>query len=54
MRPHLHSQFPIEYSTNSREQFSLRSVIGKTLLKTDWRPASSRSPGSTLIWRKRS
>ncbi len=35
MRPHLHSQFPMEYSTNSREQFSLRSVIGNTLLNTD-------------------
>src|SRR5579862_609217 len=34
-RPHLHSQLPIEYSTNSKEQFSRRSVIGKTLLKTD-------------------
>src|SRR4051812_6066672 len=25
-RPHLHSQLPIEYSTNSSEQFSRRSV----------------------------
>ena len=54
MRPHLHSQFPIAYSTNSSEQFSRRSVIGKTLLKTDCRPASSRSLGRTRICRKRS
>ena len=53
-RPHLHSQLPIAYSTNSSEQFSRRSVMGKTLLNTDCRPASSRSPGSTRICRKRS
>ena len=44
----------IEYSTNSSEQFSRRSVIGKTLLNTDCRPASSRSAGITRICRKRS
>ena len=44
----------VEYSTNSSEQFSRRSVMGKTLLNTDCKPASSRSPGSTRICRKRS
>ena len=53
-RPHLHSQLPIEYSTNSSEQFSRRSVMGKTLLNTDCSPASSRSAGRTRICRKRS
>ena len=53
-RPHLHSQLPMEYSTNSSEQFSRRSVMGKTLLNTDCRPASSRSPGRTRICRNRS
>ena len=43
-----------EYSTNSRKQFSRRSAMGNTLLKTDCRPASSRSAGSTRICRKRS
>ena len=52
--PHLHSQLPIEYSMNSSDEFSRKSLIGKTDLKTDWRPASSRSAGSRFICRKRS
>src|SRR5215467_9338831 len=32
---HLHSQLPIEYSMNSSEEFSRKSLIGKTDLKTD-------------------
>src|SRR5688572_31006178 len=43
--PHLHSQLPIEYSMNSSDEFSRKSLIGKTDLKTDCRPASSRSEG---------
>ena len=52
--PHLHSQFPIEYSMNSSERFSRKSLIGKTDLKTDCSPASSRSLGRRFICRKRS
>ncbi len=52
--PHLHSQFPIEYSMNSSDEFSRKSLIGKTDLKTDCSPASSRSDGSRFIWRNRS
>src|ERR1043166_7543538 len=52
--PHLHSQLPIEYSMNSSEEFSRKSLIGKTDLNTDWRPASSRSLGRRFICRKRS
>src|SRR6187401_521835 len=52
--PHLHSQFPIEYSMNSREEFSRKSLIGNTDLNTDWRPASSRSLGRRFICTKRS
>src|SRR6266550_4727675 len=52
--PHLHSHCPIEYSTNSRQQFSRKSVIGKTDLNTAWRPDSSRSAGAVYICRKRS
>src|SRR4029079_10887671 len=52
--PHLHSQLPIEYSMNSSEEFSRKSLIGNTDLNTDCRPASSRSEGSRFIWRNRS
>src|SRR3954471_16195118 len=52
--PHLHSQLPIEYSMNSSDEFSRKSLIGNTDLKTDWRPASSRSEGSRFICRNRS
>ena len=52
--PHLHSQLPIEYSMNSSDEFSRKSLIGKTDLKTDCRPASSRSDGSRFICRNRS
>src|SRR6266581_4784961 len=51
---HLHSQLPIEYSMNSSDEFSRKSLIGKTDLNTDCRPASSRSPGRRFICRKRS
>src|SRR6266850_4148295 len=51
---HLHSQLPIEYSMNSSEEFSRKSLIGKTDLNTDWRPASSRSLGRRFICRNRS
>src|SRR2546422_9254426 len=47
--PHLHSHCPMEYSTNSRQQFSRKSVIGKTDLKTACRPDSSRSAGAVYI-----
>src|SRR4029077_10828240 len=50
---HLHSQLPIEYSMNSSDEFSRKSLIGKTDLNTDWRPASSRSPGRRFICRNR-
>ena len=50
----MHSQLPIEYSMNSSDEFSRKSLIGKTDLKTDCRPASSRSEGSRFICRKRS
>src|SRR5512141_1279247 len=53
-RPHLHSQFPIEYSMNSSDEFSRKSLIGNTDLNTDCSPASSRSEGSRFICRKRS
>src|SRR4051795_10188089 len=53
-RPHLHSQLPIEYSMNSSDEFSRKSLIGKTDLKTDCSPASSRSEGSRFICRNRS
>src|SRR4030095_7627896 len=52
--PHLHSQLPIEYSMNSSDEFSLKSLIGKTDLNTDCRPASSRSEGRRFICRNRS
>src|SRR3972149_2995025 len=52
--PHLHSQFPIEYSMNSSDEFSRKSLIGNTDLKTDCSPPSSRSPCSRFICRKRS
>src|SRR6201987_6199443 len=50
--PHLHSQLPIEYSMNSSDEFSRKSLIGKTDLNTDCRPASSRSLGRRFICRK--
>src|SRR4030095_14479838 len=50
----LHSQLPIEYSINSSDEFSRKSLIGKTDLNTDCSPASSRSDGSRFICRKRS
>src|SRR5215217_7415794 len=53
-RPHLHSQLPIEYSMNSSDEFSRKSLIGNTDLNTDCRPASSRSEGSRFICRNRS
>src|SRR4029450_13063679 len=52
--PHLHSQLPIEYSMNSSDEFSRKSLIGKTDLNTDCRPPSSRSEGSRFICRNRS
>ena len=39
---------------NSRDEFSLKSEIGKTDLNTDWRPTSSRSAGGVYICRNRS
>src|SRR5512134_4010589 len=53
-RPHLHSQLPIEYSMNSSDEFSRKSLIGNTDLNTDCRPTSSRSEGRRFICRKRS
>src|SRR5687767_1802391 len=53
-RPHLHSQLPMEYSMNSSDEFSRKSLIGNTDLKTDCRPASSRSEGRRFICRNRS
>ena len=52
--PHLHSQLPMEYSMNSSDEFSRKSLIGKTDLKTDCRPPSSRSEGRRFICRNRS
>ena len=52
--PHLHSQLPIANFTKSREQVSRKSLKGKTLVKTDCRPASSRSSGRRFICRNRS
>src|SRR5262245_7504281 len=46
---HLHSQFPIEKSTNSREETPRKSLIGKTELKTACSPMSSLSPGRRFI-----
>ena len=43
----------VEYSTNSSEQVSRKSLIGKMLLKTACSPASSRSWANLSIWRKR-
>src|SRR5215471_20072602 len=48
-RPHLHSQLPMEYSMNSSEEFSRKSLIGNTDLKTDCRPTSSRSEARRFI-----
>ena len=39
---------------NSRDEFSRKSLMGKTDLKTDCRPESSRSTGMRFICRKRS
>jgi hypothetical protein len=44
----------MEYSMNSSDEFSRKSLIGNTDLKTDCRPASSRSDGRRFICRKRS
>ena len=52
--PHLHSQLPIEYSMNSSDEFSRKSLIGNTDLNTDCSPWSSRSEGIRFICRKRS
>ena len=52
--PHLHSQLPIEYSMNSSDEFSRKSLIGNTDLNTDCRPWSSRSEGRRFICKKRS
>src|SRR5688572_28311050 len=46
---HLHSQLPIEKFTNSKEETPLKSLIGKTELKTASRPMSSLSPGRRFI-----
>src|SRR6202012_5074297 len=51
---HLHSQLPIEKSTKSSCEILRKSVIGKTEVKTDCSPLSSRSWGSLSICRKRS
>src|SRR6185295_6615344 len=53
-RPHLHSQLPIEYSMNSSDEFSRKSLIGNTDLKTDCKPTSSRSEDKRFICRNRS
>ena len=53
-RPHLHSQLPMEYSMNSSDEFSRKSLIGKTDLNTDCSPPSSRSEDSRFICRNRS
>ena len=39
---------------NSSDEFSLKSLIGKTDLNTDWSPTSSRSAGGVYICRNRS
>src|SRR3954451_13675102 len=52
--PHLHSQFPIANLTKSSEQVSRKSLKGKTLVKTDCNPVSSRSSGRRFICRNRS
>src|SRR6185436_8803000 len=44
--PHLHSQFPMVYSTNSSEQVCRKSEIGKIDLNTACSPMSSRSWGA--------
>ena len=49
--PHLHSQFPIANLTKSSEQVSRKSLKGKTLVKTDCNPVSSRSSGRRFICR---
>jgi hypothetical protein len=45
---------PIAYLTNWSSQAPRKSENGKTLVKTAWRPDSSRSSGSRFICRKRS
>src|SRR6186713_2329269 len=52
--PHLHSQLPMEYSMNSSDEFSRKSLIGNTDLNTDCSPWSSRSEARRFICRKRS
>jgi len=44
--PHLHSQLPMVYSTNSSEHVWRKSEIGKMDLKTACSPVSSRSAGA--------
>ncbi len=39
------------YETNSSELVSLKSLMGKTLLKTPWSPESSRCSGAASAWR---
>src|SRR5258707_1615594 len=51
--PHLHSQLPIEKSTNASSETFRQSVMGKTDWKTACSPLSTRSLGSLSIWRKR-
>src|SRR5262245_21605605 len=46
---HLHSQLPIEKSTNSNEETPRKSLIGNTELKTACNPMSSLSHGSRFI-----
>src|SRR5262245_14182782 len=52
--PHLHSQFPMEYSSNSSEEVPRKSEIGKIDLNTACKPVSSRSDGAVYICRNRS
>src|SRR5262245_25402680 len=44
--PHLHSQFPLAYSTNSTDPVCRKSEIGKIGLNAACRPVSSRSAGA--------
>src|SRR5258705_4450469 len=52
--PHLHSQFPMEYSSNSSDDVPRKSEMGKIDWNTACSPFSSRSAGAVYICRKRS
>src|SRR5581483_8828257 len=52
--PHLHCQLPMRYSTNSSDDVSRKSEIGKVERKTACNPVLSRSAGSRSICRNRS